>query len=222
MYVEAPTVRRVIGKLSPAQLKKVKSYAEANKFSHSWYWYGPEGDVGMNYKTLELGDGELFQQARACALAVAFDVRPSVEPGHFWGAKVGQDLMNAMEHLSEASGGDVGTVNYILELSKLSHEELVSIVDDSLNRAKSLTSDDIEESVHEEFLDRTPPDLISMDHAPTVRRVLSALSNEQLGRLLKYSIEQPFHHGWYWFGPEGAVGIDSDEERFCRRVGEIR
>ncbi len=214
MDVEAPTVRRVIGKLSASKLKRVKSYSKTNKFSHSWYWYGPEGDGGMNYKTLEFGVGEQFQLA--CPMAVAFDVTSSVEPGHFWGAKVGQELMNAMEHLSEASGGDVGSVNYILELSKLSHEELVSIVDDSLNGTKSLTNDDIAESVHEEFLDRTSPELKSMDQAPKVRKVLSALSQKQLSRLLKYSIEQPFHHGWYWFGPEGSVGVVSDEERFCR------
>ncbi len=154
MDVEAPTVRRVIGKLCASQLQRVKSYAEINKFSHSWYWYGPAGAVGMNYKTPEFGDGERFD--RKCALAVAFDVTRSVKPGHFWGAKVDRNLMNAMEHLSEASGGDVGSVNYILELSKLSHEKLVSIVDDSLNGTKSLTNDDIAESVHEEFLDRPP------------------------------------------------------------------
>ncbi len=45
---------------------------------------------------------------------------------------------------------------------------------------------------------------------------MSALSEKQLGRLLKYSIEQLFHHGWYWFGPEGTVGVVSDEERFCK------
>jgi len=214
MDVEAPTVRRVIEKLSVSQLRKIRQHADANKFSHSWYWHGPEGDVGMNYRTLEFGDGQLLQ--RACVLAVAFDVPPSGEPGHFWGAKVGRNLLNAMEHLSEASGSDAGSVNYILELSKLSHEELVSIVDDSLNGVKNLTSSDVAENVHKEIFDRTPPDLKSMNQAPRVRSVLSALSKEQLGRLLRYSIEHKFHHGWYWFGPEGAVGVVSDEERFCR------
>ena len=55
-----------------------------------------------------------------------------------------------------------------------------------------------------------------MHQAPTVRRIISALSKEQLARLLKYSVEQPFHHGWYWFGPEGDVGVLSDDERFCK------
>ena len=213
MDIKAPTVRRVIGKLSESQLQKVKNYSETNKFSHSWYWFGPEGDTGMNYKTLQFGDGEMFK--RRCVLAAAFDVNRSTESGHFWGAKVDENLMSAMEHLSEASGGDAGSINFILELSKLTHEEVVSIVDDSLNGTNSPTDGGVE-SVHEEVYERNPPALKRMSQVPTVRKVLSALSKNQLGRLLKYSIEKPFHHGWYWFGPEGNVGVVSDEERFCR------
>ena len=224
MDVEAPTVRRVIGKLSESQLQKIKSYAKTNTFSHSWYWHGPEGAIGMNYKSNQL---DQLVTLKACGAAVAFDVAPSVEPGNFWGAKVDQNLMDAMAHVSEASGGDVGTVNYILEYSELSHDELVSIVDDALNGTNSLASDDIPESIHERFLDRSswgfldhmnrrPPDSKSMHQTPTVRRILSALSKKQLGRLLKYSVEEQFHHGWYWFGPEGTVGVISDEERFSK------
>ena len=214
MDAKAPTVRRVLGKLSASQLQKVKNYSETGKFSHSWYWHGPEGNTGMNYRTRQFGEGEF---TRMCALAVAFDVKRSTEPGHFWGAKVDENLMSAMTHLSEASGGDGGSINFILELSKLTHEELVSIVDDSLNGTNSLTDGDVVQSVHEEVLDRSPPALKSMNQAPTVRKILSALSKKQLGRILKYSIEKQFHHGWYWFGPEGDVGVVSDEERFCRK-----
>lgn len=121
MKLNAPTVRRVLGTLSKTQLEKVKSYAETSTFSHSWYWHGPEGATGMNYKEIDIGDFE----TKACAAAVAFAVAPSEEPGNFWGAKVDQGLMDAMAHVSEASGGDVGSVNYILEYTELSHGELV-------------------------------------------------------------------------------------------------
>lgn len=151
-----------------------------------------------------------------CVLALAFNVGRSSEPGNFWGAKVDDNLMRAMGHLSEASGGDVGSVNFILEMSKLSHDELVSIVDDSLSSAANLQAYVLPQTVHDEFLDRKPPLLKSQEQAPTVRRVLSALSDQQLARLLRYSLDRPFHHGWYWFGPEGAVGVISDDERFSR------
>ena len=219
METNAPTVRHVLGKLSKSQLKKVKSYSESNKFSQSWYWHGPEGDKGMDYKSLKIE--ELGEAARACALAVAFDVNSSTRPGNFWGAKVDENLMSAMEHLSEASGGDVGTVNYILELSKLSHDELVSIIDDSLNDTSNLDAHTLPDFVHREhlqqvFLDRSAPDIKHMSQAPTVRKILSAFSKKQLGKLLKYSIGESFHHGWYWFGPEGNVGVVSNEERFVK------
>lgn len=223
MAVEAITVRRVIGKLSESQLQKLKSYSDTNKFCHSWYFYGPEGAIGMDYKTIQL---DQFQ-TMACAAALAFDVAPSTEPESFWGAKVDQNLMEAMAHVSEASGGDVGTVNYILEYTELSHDELVSIIDDALNGTNIPASDELPRTIHERFLDKrswgfldhmntSPPDSRSMHQAPTVRRILSALSKKQLGRLLKYSVDQTFHHGWYWFGPEGDVGVLSDEERFSK------
>jgi len=219
MDVKAPTVRRVIGKLSKPQLQKIKSYAETSPFSHGWYWHGPAGAVGMDYKTVQVGT---FAEC-ACAAAVAFSVAPSSDSGGFWGAKVDQNLMDAMAHISEASGGDVGTVNFILEMSELSHDELVSIVDDALTGTNIPAGDELPKKIDERFLDNWgfvdhmnagPPPSISMHEAPTVRRILSALSQEQLARLLKYSVDQIFHHGWYWFGPEGSVGVRSDEDRF--------
>lgn len=223
MDVKAPTVRRVIGKLTVPQLRKMKKYSETSTFSQSWYWHGPEGAIGMDYKTIHLEQYE----TKACGVAVAFDVAHSSDPGSFWGAKVDQNLMDAMAHVSEASGGDVGTVNYILEYTELSHEEFVSIIDEALNGNIDLTSETLPKSIHKRFLDKRswgfldhmsakPPELKSMHQAPTIRKILSALSKEQLARLLKYSVDQPFHHGWYWFGPEGNVGVVSDDDRFCK------
>lgn len=156
-----------------------------------------------------------------CVLAVAFDVNKSVQPGHFWGAKIDKNLLNAMEHLSEYSGGDIGSVNYILELSKLSHSELVSIVDESLSKPLSLTKSfpnnkEVIETKYEIFLDKTQPVLKTMEQAPVVKQILAAMTKEQLAKLLKYSVKQPFHHGWYWFGPEGDLGIHSNEDRFSK------
>ena len=150
MVVEAPTVRRVIGKLSESQLRKLKSYSDTNKLCQSWYWYGPEGAIGMDYKTIDLNQFE----TKACGVAAAFDVEHSAEPGNFWGAKVDQKLMDAMAHVSEASGGDVGTVNYILEYTELSHDELVSIIDDALKGKSIPASDELPAKIHERFLDK--------------------------------------------------------------------
>lgn len=213
MVLNAPTVRRVLGRLSTPQLRKVKDYSDTRRFSHSWYWHGPEGNVGMDYRNPQIAS---LQASAMCALAVAFDVDRSTEPGNFWGAKVNQNLMGAMEHLSEASGGDASTVNYIHELSELTHEELVSIIDDSLNGKTSLAEIDVPDTLYEEYFDRSVLPLRTMDQAPTLRKILTAMTNEQLSKLLIYSNEKPFHHGWYWFGPEGVVGIDSDEARFSR------
>jgi hypothetical protein len=223
MAVQAPTVRRVIGTLSQSQLLKVKSYSEKNRFCHSWYWHGPEGNIGMDYKTIRL---EEFQ-TKACGAAVAFGVEPSTEVDSFWGAKVDENLMNAMAHVSAASGGDVGTVNYILEYTELSHEEFVSIIDDALNASNIPAVDELPREIHARFLDksnwgfldhmnRRPPVSRSMHQVPTVRKLLSALSKKQLARILKYSVDEIFHHGWYYFGPEGDVGVLSDEDRFCK------
>lgn len=212
--VYAPTVRHVLGKLTHDQLRKAKEYSRTNKFSHSWYWHGPAGDGGMDFKKAALAPEAAL--TCNCVLAAAFNVARSIEPGNFWGAKVDDNLMRAMGHLSEASGGDVGSVNFILEMSKLSHDELVSILDDSLSSEANLREHVLPQTVHDEFLNRKPPQLKSQEQAPTVRRVLSALSDQQLARLLRHSLERPFHHGWYWFGPEGAVGVVSDDERFSK------
>jgi hypothetical protein len=216
MKVKAPTVRHVLGKLSKSQLEKIKIYAKTNKFSHSWYWHGPEGSAGMDFRGRRLRASSALADC-ACALAVAFNVDRSTQAGNFWGAEVNGKLTKAMGHLSESSGGDVGTVNYILELSKISHDDLVSIVDDSLSGDRNLDDIPLATSVHEAVLERKPPRLRSMEQAPMLKKVLSALPNKQLGAILRYSNESSFHHGWYWFGPEGAVGITSKEERFAKK-----
>ena len=216
--VNVPTVRNVVNNLSKSQLRKMLEYSENKEFSHSWYWHGPAGSEGMNFRDFE--SNQYVSARRVCGLAVAFDVNQSTDPGNFWGAKVDENLMNAMEHLSEYSGGDIGSANFVLELSKLSHSEFVSIIKEALeNPQKSITPNNkkLIDSKYEIFFDRTQPKLKGKDKAPIMNKILSAMTKKQLLKLIEYSSKQPFHHGWYWFGPEGDLGIDSKEDRFSKK-----
>mgnify|MGYP000369978488 CR=1 FL=1 len=68
--LKVPIVAKILDNLSPEQLKKVHAYAQKKPFSHGYYWYGPEGELGI--KTQDSRFSSLGNCA--CVLAVAFDV----------------------------------------------------------------------------------------------------------------------------------------------------
>ncbi len=156
-----------------------------------------------------------FNKSEYCPLAVAFDVGPSHERGSWWGAKVDEKLMDATIHLSKYSGGEAGMVHFIHELGNLSHENLVDVIDDSIENGPT-SADTLPSDVDVKLVFQEAPPLMAFDEASMVKKVLGALDFDQLKLLKNYYKEKPFHHGWYWHGPEGSMGIKSFDERFSR------
>ena len=108
----APTVSKVLGKMSPQHFERLQAYSEVKPFNHGVHWHRYVPEYGI------ISD----------PISVAFGVAADLSESGWWGARVDGNLYSALKFFVESAGGETGIEQFLVEMNGLGTNEMAEMI----------------------------------------------------------------------------------------------
>ncbi len=121
-----PMLARVIGGLTPAQMKRMHRYSVENGLFQGRHWFGL--GIKVMPETENSASKIVLNQNAASPIAAAFNVKPDNSNVSWYSAKLDQNVIDATKHIVSIAGGEDGMEQFLKEQENAAPAELVEFI----------------------------------------------------------------------------------------------